>query len=232
MPQREKVARDKSQVVAALPLACSDEAEAVAFLERQRWGGSPACPRCGDMDVYQMTDRKTGERNKDWRWRCRGCKRMYTVRTGTVFEDSRIQLRWWLYAFWRACSSKKGVSALQIRRETGLSYKSALFLMHRIRWAMAPTEHVEKLSGVVEVDETYVGGRPRPQAGPRREWSDRFGHRLGQRHTGRGTPKTPVVALVQRDGEIRTRIVADVTARSLRGAIREYVESVGAYHDR
>lgn len=137
-PKPWNVAGDKSEVVAAFPFACHDERTAVEFMERQRWGDSPACPRCGDMDVYQLRDRTTGERGKRFLWDCRGCRRQFTVRIGTVFEDSRIPLKRWCFAFWSACSSKKGVSALQIKRETGLSYKSALFLMHRIRWAMAP----------------------------------------------------------------------------------------------
>lgn len=82
---KKKVASDKSQVVAELPLACSNETAAVEFVERQRWGSEPACPRCGDTNVYQMRDRKTGERNKRYLWHCRGCGEQYTVRIGTVF---------------------------------------------------------------------------------------------------------------------------------------------------
>lgn len=220
-----RVGENKSKIVSALPRACSDEREAVEFMERQRWGDGPACVKCGDLNVYAMTDRKTGERNKRFLWRCRGCGTQYTVRLGTVFEDSPIPLRMWCYAFWKACSSKKGVSALQICRETGLSYKSALFMMHRVRWAMAPAAHVEKLTGTLEVDETYVGGKPRKRAGPQPYVPRTLVERHGmKRHVGRGTPKTPVVAIIQREGEVRARIVPDVTAKNLRSAIRQYVE--------
>src|SRR5437868_2883100 len=161
-----KPAAAKSEIVAALPAACSDELAAVEFIECQRWSDEPACPRCGDTDVYQMRGRD-GKRNKRFLWLCRGCGDQFTVRIGTVFEDSRIPLRHWCYAFWTACASKKGVSALQIKRQTGLSYKSALFLMHRIRFAMAPDQAAApKLSGVVECDETYCGGKPRKGTGP------------------------------------------------------------------
>src|ERR1035441_7511102 len=123
--------------------------------------------KCGSVDVYKMADSKTGERNKRFLWRCRDCKQQYTVRVGTVYEESRIQLRHWAYSFWAACASKKGVSALQIKRMTGISYKSALFLLHRIRFAMAPDHSTApKLSGTVECDETYCGGKPRPGTGP------------------------------------------------------------------
>lgn len=108
---------------------------------------------------------KDGTRNARYLWRCGACKQQYTVRVGTIMEDSPIPLRHWCLAFFRAASSKKGVSALQIQRETGLTYKSALFLMHRIRWAMAPANEMEPKLGVgggtVEFDETYVGGQPR-----------------------------------------------------------------------
>lgn len=103
------------------------------FMEKQRWGDKPYCPRCGDFDVYQMKDSKTGERQANFRWRCHGCKGQFTVRIGTVFEDSRAELRHWCFAFWRAATSKKGVSALEIHRQTGLAYKSCLFMLHRIR---------------------------------------------------------------------------------------------------
>jgi transposase-like protein len=147
-------------VLTALPLACSDERAAVEFMEKQRWAGQPACPRCGDMDVYQMKNIETGERQVNYRWRCKGCKQQYTVRTGTVFEDSRIELRHWCYAFWRAATSKKGVVALEIHRQTGLSYKSSLFLLQRIRFAMN-NSMPGMLEGPVEADETFAGGKPR-----------------------------------------------------------------------
>src|SRR3989440_3162357 len=188
-----QVAAAKSEIVAALPAACSDELTAVEFIERQRWGDEPACPRCGDTDVYQMRGRN-GERNARFLWDCRGCRRQFTVRIGTVFEDSRIPLRHWCYAFWAACASKKGVSALQIKRQTGLSYKSALFLMHRIRYAMTPTRS-PRLDGTVEVDETYVGGKPRQpsiqqiNAMTYDERKPYFAAR--SQYRGRGTKKVP-----------------------------------------
>ena len=155
-----------------------------------------------------MTDRKTDERSKRFLWLCKGCKRQYTVRVGTVYEDSRIPLRHWCYAFWKACSSKKGVSALQIKRETGLTYKSALFLMHRIRWAMAE-ENPAKLTGTIEGDETYVGGKARY----------RGGHKGGV-----GSGHAPVVALVERGGRVRSWHMANVNAVNLTEAVRELVD--------
>lgn len=204
--QNQSTKNDK--VIQAIPMACADETAAVEFLEKQRWEDMPCCPECGSVDVYQMQDRKTGERQANFRWRCRDCSKQYTVRTGTVFEESRIPLRHWCYGFWRSCTSKKGVSALEIHRHTGVSYKSALFMLHRIRFAMADSV-VGPLSGDVEVDETYVGGKPRYK---------------GQSKRGRGTNKQPVVALVERGGRVKTRPVANVTGATLKGIIRESVD--------
>ena len=199
-------------MVAELPLACSDEAAAVEFMERQRWAACPACPRCGDTDVYQMQSNQGG-RQADFRWRCRGCKRQYTVRTGSVMEDSAVPVRHWCLAYWMACSSKKGMSAKQMQRLTGLSYKSALFLMHRVRFAMVETGGAP-LRGTVEVDETYVGGKPRK--------ANRVEDRVPAKR-GRGTNKQPVVAMVERGGRVRTRVVANVTAANLREVMQTYV---------
>jgi len=200
----------KSKLVAEIPLACSDELTAVEFFEKQRWGDTPCCVKCGSVEVYKMTDAKTNERNKRFLWRCRDCKEQYTVRIGTVYEESRIPLRHWAYAYWRACSSKKGVSALEIKRQCQISYKSALFLMNRIRFAMAPDLPIAPpLTGIVEVDETYVGGKPRYK---------------GQNKRGRGTKKTPVFAAVERGGSIRRHVVADVTGKTLKAAIRQVVD--------
>lgn len=199
-------------VIREIPLACALESAAVEFLEKQRgWDNNAACPCCGSMNVYQMQNSKTGERQANYRWRCRDCNKQYTVRTGTVFEDSRIELRHWCFAFWRAATSKKGVSALEIHRQTGISYKSSLFMLHRIRFAMADSADgmLGPGGGDVEVDETYVGGKPRYKGTSKR---------------GRGTKKQPVVALVQRGGKVKTRTVADVTAKTLKGIIRENVD--------
>jgi transposase-like protein len=211
--KQRKVGEHESPVLRAIPEACKDELAAVEFMEKQRWGNTPACPRCGAIDVVQVKD-GNGNRNKRFLWRCHSCKDQFTVRIGTVFEDSRIPLRIWCYAFWKACSSKKGISALQIKRECGLAYKSALFLMHRIRFAMTP-DTKEKLSGDVEVDETYVGGKPRYK-GERVITIQGLKMKIG-------TGKTPVLALISRNGSIRTKVLPDVTGKTLRTAIMENV---------
>ncbi len=200
---------EKSAIIGQIPLACANELAAVEFLEHHRWNGSPCCVHCQSANVYKMVDDETGQRNKRFLWRCRDCKEQYTVRIGTVYEESRIPLRHWCYAFWRASTSKKGVSALEIKRHCQISYKSALFLMHRIRFALTPGNG-KKLKGLIEADETYVGGKPRPGTG------------LHKR--GRGTSKSPVFAVVERNGRIRRRVVANVSRKTLRGVMLELVD--------
>lgn len=218
-----KVGEAKSEIVAALPVACSDEGTAVEFMEKQRWGDTPSCARCGSVNVYMMKD-KNGNRNARYLWRCKDCKQQYTVRIGTIMEESLIPVRHWCYAFWAACASKKGVSALQIQRQTGLSYKSALFLMHRIRYAMSD-DTLPPLSGDVEVDETYVGGKLRkaaPHAYKRtkaKENVTKLGYSVPDVHYSKR--KAPVVALVERGGNVRARVMPEVTARTLKDAIIE-----------
>jgi transposase-like protein len=147
---------------------------------------------------------RDGQRNKDFRWRCHDCKKFFTVRTGTIFEESRLPLRVWVYAFWKACSSKKGISALQLAREMEITHKSALFVLRRIRHGLGEVD-APKLTGTVEVDETYVGGKPK--------WT-------GQKR-GRGTDKIPVVGIVQRGGDVRFRAMERLTSDRLGDFIAE-----------
>jgi transposase-like protein len=203
---------EKSEVIEALPLACADETAAVEFFEEQRWSGKPVCPHCQSGNVYKMLDRD-GTRNKRYLWRCRGCAEQFTVRINSVYEESRIPLRHWAYAFWRASTSKKGVSAREIQRHCQISYKSALFLLHRVRFALTPNNpRPPKLDGEIEIDETYCGGKPR--------------RGTGKHKAGRGTKKTPVVAMVQRNGEVRTKVVANVNYKNLHRFINKNVHPV------
>jgi len=163
--------KNTSPILSALRIATLDEKSAVEFFEKQRWADQPACPRCWNLDVYQMKS-TSGERNKDYRWRCRGCQKFFTVRTDTVFEETRLPLRVWALAIRKACSNKKGISALQLSREAEITHKSALFILRRIRHGMGEM-YQPKLTGTIEVDEVYIGGKPR------------YGMKPGK--TGRGT---------------------------------------------
>lgn len=204
----------KSEVVDQIPLACADEQAAIEFFEAQRWGDTPACVHCGSVGVYTIKDRTTGERRADGRWRCRDCGKQYTVRVGNIMEDSPIPLRKWAYAFWCAATAKNGVSALEMSRKLQITYKSALFLMNRIRWAMRPAGPGPKLTGTIEADETYVGGKPRVR------------HNRGGGARRIPLPlKTPVFAVVQRGGDVRASVMPTVRSRNVRDTLLSFAHT-------
>jgi transposase-like protein len=161
------------------------EEQARETLERIVWANAPVCPHCGCVDGHTKLQ---GKKHRAGVWKCNdGCAKQFTVTVGTVMEGSHLPIRTWLMAFAILCSSKKGVSALQLQRQLGLgSYRSAWHLCHRIRYAMSQNPLKGLLEGVVLVDETYVGGNPK----------NKHGHQYKTAKGGRGTDKQPVVALV------------------------------------
>jgi transposase-like protein len=187
------------------------EDQARETIESILWPNGPVCPHCG---AVENVTRLQGKAHRPGVFQCNNCHGQFTVTVGTIFEDSHIPLRKWLMAFALLCSAKKGISALQLQRELELgSYRTAWHLAHRIRHAMSQEPLAGLLKGTVEVDETYVGGKPRPVPGQPRNAK-----------RGRGTKKTPVVALVERDGRVRARKVERVDGATLKGAIRENVD--------
>jgi transposase-like protein len=209
--QRVKTELAQTETVDSLPLACVDETAARKLIEQDRWGGTPYCPHCGDTDVYAMKGASAEERGL---YRCHGCKKQFTVRVGSIFEDSKIPLRQWVRAMWEATSCKNGISALELSRKLQITYRSALFMMHRIRHAMAPT-NPPKLEGTIEADETFVGGKPRnpgPRSGP-------------GCLRGSGTRKAPVAAILQRGGAVMARVIPKVNSENVKSFIRENVDS-------
>lgn len=186
------------------------EDEARKVLEDIRWSKEIICPHCGSNKVVKIQAKSSKVR--DGVIRCNDCEKQFTVTVGTVMQGSHITLRQWVQAFYSMCSHKKGVSALQLQRNLGLgSYHSAWHLAHRIRLAMKADPFASRLSGTVEVDETYTGGKPRKGSGE-----------VNKR--GRGTKKAPVLVLVERDGNSVSYPVADVSGKTLKSAIKEAVE--------
>lgn len=114
-----------------IPIVCTDEKVAIEFIEKQRWGDIPCCPHCGNIDVYKMENHSAKRRQSNYRWRCRNCKKQYTVRIGTIFESSPIKLHYWCSVFLYIATSKN-INALEIYRQIGISYKSILFMLNRI----------------------------------------------------------------------------------------------------
>lgn len=183
------------------------EEQARDYLESLRWPDGPFCPHCGDLEHVKLK----GKATRPGVYKCKGpaCRKQFTVTVGTIFERSHIPLSKWVAAFYLVCTSKKGISALQLQRMLGLaSYKSAWHMAHRIRWAMRQEPLATMLGGTVEVDETWVGPRRRRPNGPNR-WQDN---------------KTPVVALIERGGNMRTQVYGKVTKDNLRQAIDSTVK--------
>jgi transposase-like protein len=224
--QHQPYKSEKDHIIPLIPKACGNERAAVELFERMRWGSEPCCPKCGSVDVYQMRDSVTGDRQANFRWRCRDCKKQFTVRTNHVMEESRLPLTVWAMAFWLATSSKKGCAAKQLERMTGISYKSALFVLHRIRWAMVETDGAP-LTGAVEVDETFVGGKPRKLSKQQREKIIAEHGELPKPTRGRGRGHhVPIVAVAEKSTKkVRTRVTADVTAPTLRLAVTEMIRN-------
>ena len=162
----------------------SDEDAARELLEEMRWGKDGAvCPHCGGDKPYKITP-KEGSKTRKGLYKCRACRKQFTVTVGTVFEDSHIPLSKWLLAIHLLASSKKGMSAHQLHRNLGVSYKGAWFMAHRLRYAMSDGNPLEQMVGTIEADETYVGGTRRAKTREERRAAYEA--------------KTPVVALVER----------------------------------
>ncbi len=180
----------------------SDEKKAIELIERLRWPGGPVCPHCESKKAYRL--RVKSSRRK--LWKCAKCRKQFSVMVGTIFEDSHIPLKKWLVAIYLMCSSKKGISANQLHRSLKLTYKSTWFMCHRIRYAMSQPLLADKLKGIIEADETYIGGKARGTV-------------------GRGADKkVPVLALIERGGGARSFLLPNVGGGTIRSLIKGHVE--------
>ena len=186
----------------------STEGAAREYFEKLRWPNGPTCPHCGNVDqdhIYKVTPNPE-KKIRAGLYKCAECLQSFTVTVGTVCEDSHIPLNKWLIAFYMMCASKTQVSALQLQRQLEIgSYRSAWHLCHRIRFALQDILPADKLDGIVEADETYVGGVKRG---------------MGRRYTGN---KTAVVSLVERGGRVRSRVVKKVTGKVLGQLLKQHI---------
>jgi transposase-like protein len=177
-------------------------------LEALRWPSGVCCTRCGDTDVLELV--------KHNRWECRGCGYQFSVTSGTIMHDSHLPLRKWFLAIYLMVESRKGISANQLKRTLGVNYRTAWYLCHRIREAMGHSALTgPSLVGIVEVDETLIGGKAK-----------------GKGRGYRGN-KTLVAGALQRNGEIRLERVKDTTRETLHGFINRNVrdEAEAVYTD-
>lgn len=190
--------------------------QAVEYLERIRWAGQPHCPYCGSESVGRHA---SGDRNMA-RWQCRDCSRAFAVTVGTLFHGTHIPLRNWFLVLALMLNAKKSASAYQIARDLGMRRPTVWSMMHRVRTAMAADPEQELLlHGIVEADETYVGGKPR-------KGNNRDDDMPNKR--GRGTRKVPVVGVVERGGRVVARVAEDLTGKGLFRFLKASVDPKGS----
>jgi transposase-like protein len=187
----------------------SDHDVCLNFVAALRWPNGPTCPTCGSQEITFMASRRL--------WQCKGKhpKRQFSVKVGTIFEDSALPLDKWLAVIWLVANAKNGISSYEVGRAVGVTQKSAWFMLSRIRLAMQ-TGTFDKLSGHVEVDETYIGGKARNMHKAKRK--AKIVGRSG--HTG----KVAVMGLLERDGEFRYAILPNVGRPAVEAPIRRTVE--------
>jgi transposase-like protein len=181
-----------------------DEAKARAYFEALRWPNGVFCPHCGELDkVYKLE----GKSHRPGLYHCNGCSGAFTVTTGTVMESSHLPLTKWALGFRLYAGSKKGFSAHQLHRSLGITYKSAWFMAHRIREAMAPAADAAPIGGegkIVEADTTYVGGKEK-----NKHKSKRKAENIG------GAGKQIVHTLIERDGSARSHHIPEGSGKTL-----------------
>lgn len=186
-----------------------DEAATRSYLERRRWPNGIRCPVC---DSDRITTRGDGQYHH-----CNPCNADFTVRTGTVLERSKIPLRHWLYAMYLLVTARKGVSSMQLSKELGITQKSAWFVLHRLREACG--KNLDTLRGIVEVDETYIGG------------TEANRHESKRKRLGRGAVgKAPVLGMRERGGRTVALPVEDVSTASVHRAIHTHIEAGSTLH--
>jgi transposase-like protein len=188
----------------------SDEQVCINTVAQLRWPNGPTCPKCGSGEHYYLATQK--------RWKCKKCAKQFSVKVGTIFEDSPISLDKWLAALWMLVNCKNGISSYEVGRALGLTQKSAWFVLHRLRLAMQEQSLV-KIGGegkAVEVDETFIGGKARHMHKAKR----------AIRITSTGMKdKTPVVGILERGGKVRTAVIPNRRKKVMHTEIRKHVSA-------
>jgi transposase-like protein len=187
----------------------SDDLFCVKFIASRRWqDGKAICPKCGETNNMFMESRKV--------WQCKNkeCKKQFSVKVGTIFEDSPIGLDKWLTAVWLITSAKNGISSYEIHRSIGVTQKTAWFMLHRIRKAME-TGTFEKLSGEVEANETFIGGKAKNMHKHKREAIIK----------GRGSVgKTAVFGALERKGRVLAKVIEKTDSETLHKEVKDSIE--------
>jgi transposase-like protein len=183
------------------------------YAVKLRWpDGKVTCPRC-DSDQHSFISTRR-------LWFCKGCKQQFTMKVGTIFEDSPLGMHKWMTAIWLIANCKNGISSCEIARDIGITQKSAWFMLHRIRKAMREGTFM-KLAGDVEADETFIGGKARNMHVAQRQ----------RRITGTGTKdKIAVMGILERGGKVRTSVIDDRKKRTIQDEVKKHVEAGSALY--
>ena len=189
-----------------------DQESCIDHLERIRWQGTPICPFCGCIEVVRKKEDGVG---RVGRWHCSACKASFKVTHGTVFHGTKIPLQKWFLAISLILNAKKGLSSYQIQRDLELNQKTAWYILTRIRAEMAKKTSPIVLQGIIEADETYLGGKPRKK----NKKADREPAKRG-----RGTDKTPVIGVVQRGGKVVAEVAENLTGQRILKFIKRAVK--------
>ncbi len=192
----------------------ADEQTCIEFVKSLRWlDGEPVCPHCGNNTTYFLETRKI------FKCKAKECRKQFSIKTGTIFEDSAIKLDKWLIAIWKIANAKNGISSYELGRALGVTQKSAWFMNHRIREAMV-NGSIEKMSGTVEIDEAYIGGDAKNMHQSKRV---RFQPRWTRQDKVRDH-KTAVFGMVQRGGKVRAKVIKGVRTQDVLPVIQEHIE--------
>lgn len=187
--------------------AFPDEQTCIDHLRSIRWKEGAYCPHCGSTKVYHFSDNKTHK--------CGDCRKRFSIKVGTIFEDSKIALRKWFVAIYLITSHKKGIASTQLAKDIKVTQKTAWFMLQRLRHASQTRSFNQPLSGCVEIDETYVGGKE----------SNKHKNKKKKGTQGRSTKtKTAVIGMVERGGKLQAKSVNKVDSRSIMPIITDNVE--------
>lgn len=204
---------DKPKTLQAAIRYFKDEQTCIDAIASLRWPDGPVCPKCGHNEHYYLATQK--------RWKCKKCAKQFSVKLGTIFEDSPVPLEKWLIALWMLVNCRNGISSYEVGRALGITQKSAWFVLHRLRLALQ-TKSLVKLGGrgsEVEVDETFIGGKAR-----------NMHPRVHHRRIVQGGPhdKAVVMGILERGGEVRAKVISNRRKPLIQREVRENVSPMSA----